>query len=81
MAVVMKQLYLQVFGDSQSMTNQLLGSYEVKRPELRHNHDYAQKLIIWIGDVTLQHVRRTDNKKADALATLASTLPFLIKRK
>lgn len=41
---------------------------------MRLYHDYAQKLIRWLGDVTLQHVRRTDNKKADALATLASTL-------
>ena len=37
-------------------------------------HGYAQNLIRWHRDVTLQHVRRTDNKKADALATLASTL-------
>ena len=45
-----------------------------KKPELRPYHDYAQNLIIWLGDVTLQHVRRTDNKKADALAALLSTL-------
>ncbi|XP_049405316.1 uncharacterized protein LOC125868805 [Solanum stenotomum] len=74
MAVDMKQLNLQVFGDSQLVINQLLGSYEVKKPELRPYHDYAQKLIGWLGDVTLQHVRRTENKKADALAALASTL-------
>ena len=74
MAVDMKQLHLQVFGDSQLVINQLLGSYEVKNPELRPYHDYAQKLIRWLGDVTLQHVCRTENKKADALATLASTL-------
>ncbi|XP_015072667.1 uncharacterized protein LOC107016839 [Solanum pennellii] len=80
MAVNMKQLHLQVFGDSQLVINQLLESYEVKNPELRPYHDYAQKLIRWLGDVTLQHVRRTENKKADALATLAST-PFVIKRK
>ena len=74
MAVDMKQLHLQVFGDSQLVINQLLGSYEVKKPEMRPYHDYAQKLIRWLGDVTLQHVRRTENKKADAMATLASTL-------
>ena len=74
MAVDMKQLHLQVFGDSQLVINQILGSYEVKNPELRPYHDYAQKLIRWPGDVTLQHVRRTENKKVDALATLASTL-------
>ncbi|XP_015087126.1 uncharacterized protein LOC107030322 [Solanum pennellii] len=74
MVVGMKQLHFQVFGDSQLVINQLLGSYEVKKPELRPYHDYAQKLIRWLGDVTLQHVRRTENKKAYALATLASTL-------
>ena len=74
MAVDMKQLHLQVFGDSQLVINQLLGSYEVKKPKLRPYHDYAQKFIRWLGDVTLQHVRRTENKKADALTTLASTL-------
>ncbi|XP_060183387.1 uncharacterized protein LOC132613398 [Lycium barbarum] len=74
MAVDMKQLQLQVFGDSRLVINQLLGSYEVKKPELLHYHGYAQKLIGWLGDVTLQHVPRKENKKADALAALASTL-------
>ncbi|KAH0737853.1 hypothetical protein KY290_036558 [Solanum tuberosum] len=45
MVVDMKQLNVQVFGDSQFVINQLLGSYEVKKPELRPYHDYAQKLI------------------------------------
>ncbi|XP_049399702.1 uncharacterized protein LOC125863722 [Solanum stenotomum] len=77
MAVHMKQLNLQVFGDSQLVINQLLGSYEVKKPELHPYDDYAQKLIVWLRDVTLQHVCRTENKKADALASLASTLTLL----
>lgn len=74
MAVDMKQLQLQVFGDSKLVINQLLESYEVKKPELRHYHEYAQKLIRWLGDVNLQEVPRKENKKADALATLASIL-------
>ncbi|XP_060183015.1 uncharacterized protein LOC132612963 [Lycium barbarum] len=74
MAVDMKQLQLQVFGDSELVINQLLGTYEVKKPELRPYHHYAQKLIGWLGNVTLQHVPRKENKKADALATLASSL-------
>ncbi|XP_049371895.1 uncharacterized protein LOC125836723 [Solanum verrucosum] len=63
--------------DLVSVINQLLGNYEVKKLELRSYHDYAQKLIGWLGDVTLQHVRRTKNKKIDALAALASTLTLL----
>ncbi|XP_070003462.1 uncharacterized protein [Nicotiana sylvestris] len=64
----------QVFGDSQLVVNQLLGSYEVKKPELRPYHDYAKKLMGWLGDVTIQNVPRKENKKVDALATLASPL-------
>ena len=70
MVIDMKQLHLQVFGDSQLVINQLLRSYEVKKPELCPYYDNAQKLIRWLGDVTHQHVRRTENKKVDALATL-----------
>ena len=73
MVVNMKQLHLQVFGRSQLVINQLLERYEVKKPELHPYHDYAQKLIRWLGDVTLQHVRRTENKRVDALAAPAST--------
>ncbi|XP_070022468.1 uncharacterized protein [Nicotiana sylvestris] len=77
MAVHMKQLQLQVFGDSQLVVNQLLGRYEVKKPELRPYHDYAKNLMGWLGDVTIHHVPRKENKKADALATLASSLTLL----
>ncbi|XP_070022519.1 uncharacterized protein [Nicotiana sylvestris] len=74
MAVEMKRLQLKVFDDSQLVVNQLLGSYEVKKPELRPYHDYAKKLMGWLGDVTIQHVPRKENKKADDLAALASSL-------
>ncbi|KAH0669470.1 hypothetical protein KY289_023963 [Solanum tuberosum] len=72
--VDMKQSNLQVFGDSQLVINQLLGSYEVKKPKLRPYYDYFQKLIRCLGDVTLQHMPMMENKKANALASLASTL-------
>ncbi|XP_070050774.1 uncharacterized protein [Nicotiana tomentosiformis] len=48
--------------------------YEVKKPELCPYYDYAKNLIGWLGDVTIQHVPRKENKKADALAALASSL-------
>ncbi|KAK4404378.1 hypothetical protein Sango_0806400 [Sesamum angolense] len=61
----------------QSKSTQLLGLYEVKKPELFLYFDYAQKLIRWLGDVEIEHVPRKDNKQADALAKLASTLTTL----
>ncbi|XP_070010374.1 uncharacterized protein [Nicotiana sylvestris] len=63
MAVEMKRLQLQAFGYSQLVVNQLLGSYEVKKPKLCPYHDYAKKLMGWLGDVTIQHVPRKENKK------------------
>ena len=73
-AVDMKQLELQVYGDSKLVINQLLGSYEVKKPELVPYQKYARRLIGWLGGVTLEHVPRNENRQADALAMLASTL-------
>ncbi|XP_019251292.1 PREDICTED: uncharacterized protein LOC109230224 [Nicotiana attenuata] len=72
MAVDMRQLQLHIFGDSKLVINQFLGSYEVKKQELCPYHD--QKLIGWLGNVTLQHLPRKEKKKADALAALALTL-------
>ncbi|XP_070013853.1 uncharacterized protein [Nicotiana sylvestris] len=63
-----------VFVTPQLVFNQLLGSYEVKKPELRPYHDYAKKLIGWLNNVTIQYVPRKENKKADALVALASSL-------
>ncbi|XP_073121756.1 uncharacterized protein [Henckelia pumila] len=74
MAVDIKQLHLQVYGDSALVINQLLGSYEVRKPELLPYHNYARKLMGWLGDVEIEHVPRKENKQADALANLASTI-------
>jgi len=74
MVVVCKVTELEVFGDSKLVINQLMGEYEVKKPELIPYHKYASRLIGWFTDIALQHVPRKENKQADALANLASTL-------
>ncbi|KAL0430534.1 UNVERIFIED_CONTAM: hypothetical protein Sradi_0679400 [Sesamum radiatum] len=76
MAVDTKQRHLKVYGDSQLVINQLLDLYEVKKPELLLYHNYAKRLMGWLGDVELEHLPRRDNKQADALAKLY----FRIKR-
>nr|XP_009589560.1 uncharacterized protein LOC104086916 [Nicotiana tomentosiformis] len=76
MALDIKKLQQQVFGDSKLVINHILGSYKVKKPELVPYHKYAQILVSWLGEVTIQHVPRKGNKRADALAALASTLSF-----
>ncbi|XP_070036349.1 uncharacterized protein [Nicotiana tomentosiformis] len=74
MDVDMKQLQPQVFGDSKLVINQPLGIYEVKKPELVPYHKYAKRLVCWLGEVTIQHMPRKENKRTDALEALASTL-------
>ncbi|KAG5540984.1 hypothetical protein RHGRI_021018 [Rhododendron griersonianum] len=77
MAVDAKHLELKVYGDSMLIINQLLDIYEVRKPELVPFNNYARRLIAWLGDVTLEHVPRGENRQADALAKLASTLALL----
>ncbi|KAK6163635.1 hypothetical protein DH2020_000499 [Rehmannia glutinosa] len=74
MAVDIKQLQLDVYEDSKLVVNQLLGIYEVKKPELLPYVNYAKRLIGWLGDVTIEHIPRKDNRQADALVKLASTI-------
>ncbi|XP_073121371.1 uncharacterized protein [Henckelia pumila] len=74
MTVDIKQLHLQVYGDSALVINQLLGSYEFRKPELLPYHNYARNLMGWLGEVEIEYVPRKDNKQADALAKLDSTI-------
>ncbi|XP_019189147.1 PREDICTED: uncharacterized protein LOC109183499 [Ipomoea nil] len=73
-AADMKQLRINIYGDSKLIINQVLGLYEVKKAELVPYNNYAKILMQWLGDVTIEHVPRKENKHADALAALASTI-------
>lgn len=70
----MKQSQLKVYGDSQLVINQVLGSFEDKKPELHPYHGYALKLIGCLGNFTHQHVPKWKIRNVDALPTVASTL-------
>ncbi|XP_019176554.1 PREDICTED: uncharacterized protein LOC109171913 [Ipomoea nil] len=73
-AADMKQLRINIYGDSKLIINQVLGLYEVKKAELVPYNNYAKILMQWLGDITIEHVPRKENKQADALAALASTI-------
>ncbi|KAB5516355.1 hypothetical protein DKX38_027003 [Salix brachista] len=74
MTMNIKMSRLKVFGDSQLVIRQLLSLYKVRKPEFIPYHKYALKMITSLDCVTLEHVPRKENKQADALANLASTL-------
>ncbi|XP_019258730.1 PREDICTED: uncharacterized protein LOC109236944 [Nicotiana attenuata] len=73
-ALEMKILQLEIYGDSKLIINQLLRSYEVKKEDLLTYHQYASGLLEKFDQVFLNHVPREKNRKADALVNLATTM-------
>ena len=62
---------LLVCADSELMVKQLTGHYRVKNEGLKPLFEEAVGLIRRLGEVRVKHVRRADNKDADALANEA----------
>ena len=74
MAKEMKIQDLDVYGDSKLVIHQLLNDYDVKKDDLIPYYKHASQLLAEFESVRLQHVPRSANKTADALANLAATL-------
>ncbi|XP_055830897.1 uncharacterized protein LOC129899927 [Solanum dulcamara] len=72
MASDMKITQLDIYGDSELIINQLLGSYEVKKEDFFSYHQYAVCLLQRFDHVFLNHVPREESHMADALAKLAT---------
>jgi probable phosphoglycerate mutase len=65
----LKQLIVK--GDSQLIIEQMRGNYKVKHEGLKPLHLRARLLVMQIGDVRFEHVRREHNTEADRLSNLA----------
>ncbi|KAL0315477.1 UNVERIFIED_CONTAM: hypothetical protein Sradi_5425900 [Sesamum radiatum] len=74
MAFEMGIIDMEVYGDSKLIINQLLNIYEVKKDDLVLFFQHASDLLKDFESVTLNHIPRKENKMADALANLATTL-------
>jgi ribonuclease HI len=61
---------LTVRGDSQLIVEQMRGNYKVKHEGLKPLYLQARLLVMQIGDVRFEHVRREENKDADRLSNL-----------
>uniref|UniRef100_A0A2N9HVR6 Uncharacterized protein n=1 Tax=Fagus sylvatica TaxID=28930 RepID=A0A2N9HVR6_FAGSY len=81
MALDMKISYLEVYGDSKLVINQLLTHYEVRNEGLVPYFRLATRLIEEFDGISLEHIPRSENKIADALANLATTLALSARRK
>ena len=62
---------LQVFSDSELMVKQMSGAYKVKNEDLRPLYEEACALRRRFESVTITHVRREQNKRADAIGNEA----------
>lgn len=61
---------LTVKGDSLLIIEQMRGNYKVKNEGLKPLHLQARMLVMQIGDVRFEHVRREFNKEADRLSNV-----------
>ncbi|XP_071733380.1 uncharacterized protein [Rutidosis leptorrhynchoides] len=68
----MKIEHLQAFVDSQLVANQALGIFEARQPIIQLYLSKVRELVESFRSFTIEHVRRSQNKKADALSKLAS---------
>ncbi|XP_072056355.1 uncharacterized protein [Arachis hypogaea] len=66
---------LEVCSDSQVITSQVNGSYQAKDPLLQKYLEKVKSLSQKFDEVTIQHVPRERNTRADLLSKLASTKP------
>ena len=57
-------------GDSQLIVEQMKGNYKVKNEGLKPLYLKARMLVMQIGDVSFEHVRREQNKDADRLSNV-----------
>jgi len=66
--------YLEPYGDSKLVINQVKGEYEVCHEDLIPYHHAVVQLVNTFEGFYISHVSRLQNTKADALAALAPTL-------
>jgi ribonuclease HI len=62
---------LHIHSDSELVVKQVKGEYKIKNDDLKWLADEARTLMKEFGAVTLTHVRREENKRADQLCNIA----------
>ena len=70
--------YLEAYGDSKLIVNQVKGEYEVRHEDLVPYHHAIIKMDNSFDDFYIGHVSHIQNTKADALAALVATLALPI---
>ena len=66
--------YLEAYGDSKLIINQVKGEYKVRHEDFIPYHHAAIQLATTFEGFYISHVSHLQNTKADALVALAATL-------
>ncbi|TYK18824.1 hypothetical protein E5676_scaffold204G00140 [Cucumis melo var. makuwa] len=74
MALEIGVSFIKINDDSKLIINQLSLQYDMKHEDLKPYFAYTQQLMERFDSVMLKHVPRTENKRVDALANLATIL-------
>ncbi|RVW39425.1 Ribonuclease HI [Vitis vinifera] len=69
---------MEVFGDSNLVLRQIQGDWKIRDVKLRPYHAYLELLVARFDDLRYVHLPRAQNRFADALATLASSVDIPI---
>lgn len=68
------QTRVHIKSDSELLVRQMNGAYRIKNPGLLPLYRQARHLMAKIGHVTIEHVRREQNREADRLSNLGMDL-------
>ncbi|GFZ18422.1 hypothetical protein Acr_27g0001610 [Actinidia rufa] len=79
-AIELRAQSLEVFSDSQLVVNQVQGDYLAKDSRMIAYLGEVKAVSAKIKEFKIHQIPREDNKKADALANLASTFEFIFDR-
>lgn len=72
--------FLEVFGESALIINQIKGEWETRHPSLILYRDYARRLSTFFTKVKFHHIPRDENQIVDAFATLSSIYRMILNR-
>ncbi|GJV02677.1 reverse transcriptase domain-containing protein [Tanacetum coccineum] len=61
-----------IFVDSQLVANQVKGLFEARQPTIKQYLKKTMDLLLSLHSYSIEHIKREQNKKADALSKLAS---------
>lgn len=75
-ALELKMIDLTIYGDSQLIVNQVKGSYDTKDKKLRPYRLVVLELLEQLHRYTINTIARTNNRYADAMASVASLVPI-----